>query len=274
MPQPGRGFSQNASKSYRFGFNGMENDNEVKGKGNSVDFGARIYDTRLSRWLSVDPHESSYPSLSGYSAFANNPINIIDPDGRDIVDSQGKHVDIKFNKNGTLSFSKNATSSIRRVANALNLTEAGKTQLRRVNQSEIHVKIQISSKVKIEKNKDGTTSNTFGETIQGNKNQNDNYGKIVNPDGSYGIKEASITIFEGTLKETNSKKHDGLSINQAIGAVAGHEIVHATDKKEINKDIKAELEGGNQLKEREKTREAVPNSVETKIIDQSKGKTQ
>lgn len=33
----------------------------------------------------VDPHASSYPSLSGYSAFANNPLNVIDPDGRDII---------------------------------------------------------------------------------------------------------------------------------------------------------------------------------------------
>ena len=40
--------------SYRFGFNGKENDNEVKGAGNSVDFGARIYDSRLGRWMSVD----------------------------------------------------------------------------------------------------------------------------------------------------------------------------------------------------------------------------
>lgn len=35
--------------------------------------------------MNVDPHASSYPDLSGYSAFANNPINVIDPDGRDII---------------------------------------------------------------------------------------------------------------------------------------------------------------------------------------------
>jgi hypothetical protein len=33
---------------YRYGFNGMEKDDEVKnGKGNSYDFGARMYDSRL-----------------------------------------------------------------------------------------------------------------------------------------------------------------------------------------------------------------------------------
>lgn len=33
----------------------MEKDNEVKGSGNSLDFGARIYDSRLGKWLSTDP---------------------------------------------------------------------------------------------------------------------------------------------------------------------------------------------------------------------------
>src|SRR5690606_36422730 len=49
---------------YRYGFNGMEKDNEVKGKGNSYDFGARMYDSRLGRWLSIDPLTGKYPNLS------------------------------------------------------------------------------------------------------------------------------------------------------------------------------------------------------------------
>ena len=51
-----------------------------------------------------------------------------------------------------------------------------------------------------------------------------------------------ITIYEGTLKEdakTENPKHKGLTIDQAIGAVAGHEIVHDTDRKEINKDLRS-----------------------------------
>jgi hypothetical protein len=34
----------NNCNSYRYGFNGMESDDEVKGSKNSLDFGARIYD--------------------------------------------------------------------------------------------------------------------------------------------------------------------------------------------------------------------------------------
>lgn len=52
---------------YRFGFNGKENDNEVKGTGNQLDFGARIYDPRLGRWLSLDPLQAKYPGFSPYN---------------------------------------------------------------------------------------------------------------------------------------------------------------------------------------------------------------
>ena len=67
---------------YRYGFNSMEKDDQVKGRGNSYDFGARMLDPRLGRWLTIDPLAGKYKSMSPYSAFGNNPIYIIDPDGR------------------------------------------------------------------------------------------------------------------------------------------------------------------------------------------------
>jgi len=71
--------------SYRYGFQGQEKDDEVKGTGNSYDFGARIYDSRIGRWLSSDPLESKYPSLSSYNFVANTPLMAIDPDGKRII---------------------------------------------------------------------------------------------------------------------------------------------------------------------------------------------
>jgi RHS repeat-associated protein len=66
---------------YRFAFNGKEADNETYGDCNSYDFGARIYDARLGRWLSTDRFESKYPFLSPFSFAANNPISIVDIGG-------------------------------------------------------------------------------------------------------------------------------------------------------------------------------------------------
>lgn len=77
---PGRSFS---SSDYRYGFNGMEKDGEIKGEGNSYDFGARIYDPRIGRWLSLDPLMKKYPDLSPYNFTRNSPILFIDKDGRD-----------------------------------------------------------------------------------------------------------------------------------------------------------------------------------------------
>ena len=70
---------------YRYGYNGMEKDDEVKGGGNSYDFGARMYDPRVARWLSVDALEKKYPSLSPYNFVGNRPIISIDPDGKRII---------------------------------------------------------------------------------------------------------------------------------------------------------------------------------------------
>jgi len=77
--QPGRSFN---SGDYRFGFNGMEKDDEIKGSGNSLDFGARIYDSRVGRFLSLDSEARLYPSLSDYHFVRNNPILRIDPTGK------------------------------------------------------------------------------------------------------------------------------------------------------------------------------------------------
>jgi len=86
------------AKSYRRGFNGMEKDYEVKGGGNSYDFGARMYDARVGRFLSVDPLAHEFPWQSPYMFCDGNPINKIDPDGRaaetTIVGKNGKVIDV------------------------------------------------------------------------------------------------------------------------------------------------------------------------------------
>jgi RHS repeat-associated protein len=70
-----------SSLNYRYGFNGKENDNEIKGVGNQQDYGFRIYDPRLGKFLSVDPLAPSYPYYSPYSFAGNKPIVFVDIDG-------------------------------------------------------------------------------------------------------------------------------------------------------------------------------------------------
>lgn len=79
MLMPGRKFS---SGNYRYGFNGKENDNDIKGgDGLLQDYGMRIYDSRLGKFLSVDPIAKTYPMLTPYQFASNNPIEKVDLDG-------------------------------------------------------------------------------------------------------------------------------------------------------------------------------------------------
>ena len=78
---------KDSSFGYRFGFNGQEKDDEVKGSGNSLSFKYRIYDPRLGRFLSVDPLFASYPWNSTYAFAENRPIDGIDLEGTEWLNS-------------------------------------------------------------------------------------------------------------------------------------------------------------------------------------------
>ena len=53
----------------------------MKGEGNQQDYGMRIYDPRIGRFLSVDPLTKDYPELTSYQFASNRPIECIDLDG-------------------------------------------------------------------------------------------------------------------------------------------------------------------------------------------------
>ena len=91
-PQPGGQGSYESYGYYRYGFNGKENDNEVKGAGNQLDYGDRAYDSRIGRWLSID--KMPKVDLTPYQFSVNNPIIFIDNDGKD---------EYLFHSNGTWS---------------------------------------------------------------------------------------------------------------------------------------------------------------------------
>jgi len=232
----------------------------------TYDYGARGYYPASGRFMTVDPLAEKYYSISPYAYCAGNPVKYVDVKGQWIKDATGAKVDVTYNENGSLSFSKNADANTMKMANAMNLTETGRSMLQYTDISSIGVRMIISSDTKVE-TVNGKKIYTNGETLQGNLNNADNYGKVVNKDGKFGIKEATITVNEGTLKESvktgSGTKLEGLTMEQAIGAVAGHETVHATNKGEINKDIKAENSGTKRT-----DGEVKPNNVEKKIIDE------
>ena len=67
-----RGSIQNIER-YRYGFQGQESDNEIKGTGNSINYKYRMHDPRVGRFFAVDPLAPKYPHNSPY-AFSENKV--------------------------------------------------------------------------------------------------------------------------------------------------------------------------------------------------------
>jgi RHS repeat-associated protein len=80
---------------YRYGFNGKENDNDIKGGlGTQQDYGMRIYDPRVGRFLSVDPITKNFPMLTPYRFASNRPIDGVDLDGLEYLKSDQARIEV------------------------------------------------------------------------------------------------------------------------------------------------------------------------------------
>ncbi|MCO5237945.1 MAG: hypothetical protein M9933_16930 [Chitinophagaceae bacterium] len=90
MSMVSRNFS---TDKYRYGFNGKENDKEF-GEG-MQDYGMRINDNRLGRFLSADPLTKKYPYYSPYQFSGNSPIRFIDLDGLEPAEPDQKEYEGK-----------------------------------------------------------------------------------------------------------------------------------------------------------------------------------
>ncbi len=80
MLMPGR-HAQQSSGDYRYGFQGQESDDEVKGEGNSVNYKYRMHDPRVGRFFAVDPLTKKYPHYTPYSFSGNKVIDCIELEG-------------------------------------------------------------------------------------------------------------------------------------------------------------------------------------------------
>jgi RHS repeat-associated protein len=107
----------------RYLYNGKELQDQVIGGTpfGWYDYGARFYDPEIGRWHSVDPKTEKYYFISTYAYCANDVINVIDPDGRDITiwynDKNGNLQSWVFNgKNTTMP----RNDFVRKFVNAYN----------------------------------------------------------------------------------------------------------------------------------------------------------
>ena len=92
MEMPGRTMG-----GYRYGFNGKEKDTEGEwGTQTHYDYGFRIYEPGIGRFLSLDPLTKSYPSWTPYVFAMNRVIDGVDLDGAEYLRADKTTVDIRY----------------------------------------------------------------------------------------------------------------------------------------------------------------------------------
>jgi len=83
-----------SSDDYRYGFQGQEKDDEIKGEGNSLNYTFRMHDPRIGRFFAVDPLFKDYAHNSPYAFSENRVIDGIELEGLEV-----KLVNTKKNPN-------------------------------------------------------------------------------------------------------------------------------------------------------------------------------
>ncbi|MET2996904.1 hypothetical protein B0A78_13055 [Flavobacterium columnare NBRC 100251 = ATCC 23463] len=70
-----------SSTAYRYGFQGQEKDDELKGEGNSLNYTFRMHDPRVGRFFARDPLEKYYAEQTPYQFSSNAPMHARELEG-------------------------------------------------------------------------------------------------------------------------------------------------------------------------------------------------
>jgi hypothetical protein len=165
-----------------------------------------------------------------------------------IVGTDGKAVTYT---NG--QWSSNASADVQRVGNAMMGTNAGTKHLNEMlSPATQKISIEISSDTKRD-------DNNYDTGLTSNKAGKDGKGNLI-------VQESKITIYEGSIKEltreqAGNNQLKGMTMDEAISVVAGHEKGH-TEKNNIKQSYENKVEGTNH------DVEARPIEIEKEIINE------
>ncbi|MEM9337254.1 MAG: RHS repeat-associated core domain-containing protein [Bacteroidota bacterium] len=93
LAMPGR---SKTAASYLYGFNGKPKDDAGEFGSTVYDYGFRIYNPSIAKFLSVDPLTKSYPQLTPYQFASNRPIDGVDLDGLEYLDADEARIEAKY----------------------------------------------------------------------------------------------------------------------------------------------------------------------------------
>ena len=215
-----------SSEDMPYKFNGKELDEET----GLYYYGARYMDPVTSLWYGIDPLTEKYASVSGYVYCIGNPIKFIDPDGKKVY--QGKMIVIYYEK-GKLTVSPKANKNTKALFNGMMKTETGRKQLALLVNSPTKIHLIYSHK-----NTETKTATTYANTQQATADGS----SIRLKNNRYSSTWAKITFFVDMIEKSTKEEGNanfGLSLEEALGAEASHESVHAADPVEVDRDIRS-----------------------------------
>jgi len=194
-----------------YGFNGMEKDDEWSGNGNSYDFGARIYESRLGRWLAVDPEFILYPYASPYQFALNKPIIFIDVDGGVIFDKDGNKVSIEVSESGSISVTgTNDEALINVIKKTYSQGETGKKSIEKLDAKDVYAEIITHEKklfLEVE-TKEGTVVGEVDGISKGEKAGKKERKAVPGAKKKYVIHLGNVSGSTEEVTEENFTSHD------------------------------------------------------------------
>jgi len=174
-------------------------------------YGARYYDSRLAMWYGVDALTEKYPNMGGYVYCANNPVKLVDPDGRKIKG-------FSVNENGEVICNENlASSDAQDIYNKAVKTEVGKNAFVDMINSDTDIELVYSN--------EATEDNGLTDGCGYNSNT-----------GLY--TSATVTIYRENIEsDASDDKGRFASLEEGIIATVVHESIHLS-KDQIKLDRK------------------------------------
>ena len=108
-------YGRSWSGEYRYGFQGQEKDDEVKGEGNSINYKYRMHDPRIGRFLNVDPLTKKYPHWSPYSFSGNQVIHTSELEGLEPVSDANEYAKQIEDRSGKKPQSNTSTTAFEKL---------------------------------------------------------------------------------------------------------------------------------------------------------------